>query len=87
MWYYRWRRLRMKRTIAIHTSWIKLDSLLKLADVAESGGMAKMFIRDGMIKVNGAIVTQRGRKISPGDVVEIDAEPHVILQITTKTEL
>jgi ribosome-associated protein len=77
----------MKRTIEINTPWIKLDSLLKLADVAESGGTAKMIIRDGAVKVNDSTVTQRGRKIVPGDTVEIDAEPGIILEIKAKREL
>jgi ribosome-associated protein len=58
-----------------------LDSLLKLADITESGGMAKMIILDGLVKVNGCTVTQRGKKISPGDIVEIDAEPYITLEI------
>jgi ribosome-associated protein len=76
----------MKQTIEINTPWIKLDSLLKLADVVESGGMAKMIIRDGAVNVNGGKVTQRGKKIAPGDVVEIDADPGIILEIKIKKD-
>ena len=57
--------------ISITTPFIKLDQVLKYANIAENGGMAKWMIMDGLIKVNGELVLQRGKKIVPGDVVEI----------------
>lgn len=56
--------------IAIIGEYIKLDSLLKLALIAESGGQAKLMVGDGMVMVNGEVCTQRGKKIHPGDYVE-----------------
>ena len=53
---------------------IKLDALLKVVGIASSGGMAKNFILDGLVKVNGDVVVQRGKKIRSGDVVEVDLE-------------
>ena len=60
-------------TIAITTGFIKLDSLLKLAGVAETGGMAKEMVAAGQVLVNGQVCTQRGRKLRPGDRAEIPA--------------
>ncbi len=57
--------------VKITTPYIKLDQLLKFINIAENGGMAKAMIQDGMVKVNGEIVLQRGKKIKSGDVVEI----------------
>ena len=51
----------------IHTEFIKLDAALKLANVIESGGMAKTVIQDEQVKVNGEICTMRGKKLYPGD--------------------
>ena len=51
----------------IHTEFIKLDAALKLANVIESGGMAKTMIQDGQVKVNGEVCTMRGKKLYPGD--------------------
>ena len=51
----------------IHTEFIKLDAALKLANVIESGGMAKTVIQDQQVKVNGEICTMRGKKLYPGD--------------------
>ena len=56
--------------ITINTEFIKLDSLLKFANVVMSGGEAKIVIADGMVRVNGEVCTMRGKKIRPGDVVE-----------------
>lgn len=58
-----------KKQINIEGEYIRLDQLLKLADLVASGGHAKLVILDGDVKVNGQIVTQRGKKIRPGDRV------------------
>lgn len=57
--------------IEISTQFIKLDSFLKLSAIAETGGMAKGLIEDGEAAVNGEICRQRGRKLRPGDEVEV----------------
>lgn len=62
------------RTIKIDTEYIKLDQLLKLADIAGSGGQAKIMILSEEVKVNGQIETQRGKKLRDGDIVEVDGE-------------
>lgn len=56
-------------TVHIHTPFIRLDALLKLASVAETGGHAKVLIQGGQIRVNGEVCTQRGKKIVSGDEV------------------
>ena len=56
-------------SIGIHTEFIKLQDLLKLAHLVMSGGEAKIVIQDEQVKVNGEICTQRGKKIRPGDEV------------------
>ena len=35
----------------------------------ESGGMAKTFIQEGDVLVNGEVCTMRGKKLHPGDEV------------------
>ena len=55
--------------ILIHTEFIKLDSLLKLAGLVETGGEAKLLIQNGQVEVNGEVCTMRGKKLRPGDVV------------------
>lgn len=58
--------------IRIKTEFIKLDSLLKLSEVAPTGGVAKIMITEGMVLVNGEICLMRGKKIRGGDVVTIN---------------
>ena len=60
------------RTIPIETEFIKLDALLKFAGVTETGGEAKEAIQAGDVKVNGEICTMRGKKLRPGDIVELE---------------
>ncbi len=55
----------------IDTPYIKLDSFLKAVNVTSSGGEAKMLITGGEVTVNGAVELRRGRKLYPGDRVEI----------------
>lgn len=61
----------MAEQIAIDTDYIKLDSFLKLSNLVMSGGEAKLLIQDGRVQVNGAVETRRGRKLYPGDQVQI----------------
>ena len=63
-----------EETIQITTEFIKLDALLKFANVVMTGGEAKMIIQEGEVSVNGEICTMRGKKIRPGDVVELGGE-------------
>ncbi|HCS11182.1 MAG TPA: RNA-binding protein [Clostridiales bacterium] len=64
--------------IIINTEYIKLDQLLKFANAVEGGGMAKIVIQDGLVKVNGEIVLQRGKKLRVGDVIEFNNEKYLI---------
>ena len=60
-----------EQKVAITTEFIKLDALLKFAGVAETGGEAKEAVQAGEVKVNGAVCTMRGKKLRPGDIVEL----------------
>jgi ribosome-associated protein len=55
----------------IDTEYIKLDSFLKAVNAVGSGGEAKVAIQDGLVRVNGEVETRRGRKLRPGDTVDI----------------
>lgn len=58
--------------ILIHTEYIKLDSLLKLAGLVETGGEAKLLIQDGQVLVNGEVCAMRGKKLRAGDTVTLE---------------
>ena len=58
-----------KETVKINTDFIQLQSFLKIKGICETGGQAKEFIQDGIIRVNGEICTARGKKLRAGDFV------------------
>ena len=57
------------RTVTITTEFIRLQDILKLCNLVETGGEAKERIQGGEAMVNGEVCTQRGKKLRPGDVV------------------
>ena len=68
-----------KETVKINTEFIQLQSFLKFKGIAETGGQAKEFIQDGIIRVNGEVCTARGKKIRNGDVVTAFAVDYTIV--------
>ncbi|RDI40868.1 S4 domain-containing protein YaaA [Falsibacillus pallidus] len=61
----------MENQIKIDTEYITLGQFLKLADVIQSGGMAKWFLSEYEVYVNGEQDQRRGRKLRAGDQIEI----------------
>ncbi|MBY0148050.1 S4 domain-containing protein YaaA [Neobacillus niacini] len=61
----------MPEEIKLNTEFITLGQFLKLADVIQSGGMAKWFLSENDIFINGEQDQRRGRKLRVGDKVEI----------------
>ena len=57
------------KIIKLRDDYIKLGQALKAAGLVESGVAAKFAIQDGLVKVNGQVETQRGKKLVAGDVV------------------
>lgn len=60
--------------ITITTEFIKLQDLLKLANLVGTGGEAKIVIQNGDVSVNGEVCTMRGKKIRSGDTVAFDGK-------------
>ena len=53
---------------------IKLGQALKKASVVGSGVEAKFVIQDGLVKLNGEVELQRGKKLYDGDIVSFNGE-------------
>lgn len=64
--------------VRIKDEFIKLGQALKLANLVESGVDAKFVIQDGMVKVNGEVCTQRGKKLVDGDQVSFEGNTFVV---------
>ncbi len=65
-------------SVPISTEFIKLESFLKLANAVGSGGMAKNFIQNGEVTVNGEVCTMRGKKLRPGDSIRFDGAEYLV---------
>ncbi|MBS4175188.1 S4 domain-containing protein YaaA [Bacillus sp. FJAT-49736] len=61
----------MDKNVKIETEYITLGQFLKLADVIQSGGMAKWFLSEYEVYINGALDQRRGKKLVAGDKVDI----------------
>ena len=59
------------RDVPIDGDMIRLGQFLKLADLIDTGGEAKILIASGDVTVNGEVDTRRGRQLRPGDVVVV----------------
>ena len=59
-------------TLKLRDDFIRLGQALKAAGLAQSGVEAKFAIKDGLVKVNGEVEIQRGKKLHEGDIIEFD---------------
>lgn len=66
------------KTITIQTEFIKLQDLLKFANLVSTGGEAKERIQAGEVTVNGEVCLMRGKKIRPGDDVVFQGEHYTV---------
>lgn len=58
--------------VKINTEYITLGQLLKMTNLISSGAEAKFAVKEMKIFVNGQKDDRRGRKLYPGDIVNID---------------
>ncbi len=65
--------------VKIETEFIKLDQILKLAGVVQTGGQGKIMISDGNISVNKEVCTKRGKKLRKDDIIEIEGYGSLIV--------
>ncbi len=61
-------------TLAIRDEYIELYKVLKIENMAASGGEAKFLISEGLVRVNGQVDTRKRRKTRPDEVVEYNGE-------------
>ncbi len=66
------------KNVVIQTEFIKLQDLLKFANLVSTGGEAKERIQAGEVTVNGEVCTMRGKKIRPGDDVAFQGAHYTV---------
>ena len=69
------------RLVQISKEPIELYKLLKIANIASSGGEAKHLIAEGLVRVNGVIETRKRKKISSDDIILFE---NIKLKVTTQ---
>ncbi|UMZ75189.1 S4 domain-containing protein YaaA [Natranaerofaba carboxydovora] len=62
------------KEIKISEEYITLGQLLKLINVVATGGEVKFFLKENDVYINGKKCDKRGRKIYPGDLIELEDE-------------
>ena len=63
--------------------YIELVKLLKLKQIAQSGGHAKLMIEDGLVKYNGEQEFRKRKKLRAGDIIEIE---NITIEILAEME-
>jgi len=56
--------------------------LLKVKDIAQSGGHAKLIVEEGAVNVNGEQEFRKRKKLRPGDIVQLEG---ITIEITGPT--
>jgi ribosome-associated protein len=58
--------------------YIELHSLLKVTGLCESGGVAKLLVADGLVRVDGEVELRKRRKIRTGQTVVLHDQQIVV---------
>ncbi len=66
------------KIIKIHSEYIELQQLLKMTSLIQTGGEAKFFLANNLVIVNGENENRRGKKLYPGDKVEIQKKVYLL---------
>lgn len=65
--------------VKIRTEYITLGQFLKFAGIIDSGFVAKLFLQDETVYVNGEIERRRGKKLYNGHKVKVDNKEYTII--------
>jgi len=60
------------KNVFIDTEFITLSQFLKLADLIQSGGQAKFYLKENNLYVNGKKEERRGKKLFINDIIRIE---------------
>ena len=64
--------------VKINSEYIELGQFLKFVDIIHSGGEAKVFLANNDVLINGELDVRRGRKLRPGDKIEVKGNGYLI---------
>lgn len=70
----------MKKIIEITENFITLGQLLKIENIISSGGMAKWYLENNSIYINGELEKRRGKKLFHGYIIELENKDQYIIK-------
>ncbi len=68
------------KQIKISTEFVTLGQFLKLANLIQTGGEAKFYLKENKVIVNGEEDNRRGRKLYSGNIVEVENQTFEIVK-------
>ena len=66
------------KKIKIVTEYITLGQFLKIADIIQNGGEAKVYLAYNEVYINGELDVRRGRKLRNGDKIVVESKEFII---------
>ena len=66
------------KEVKIKENYITLGQFIKVVDLISSGGEAKSFLLNTVVKVNDEVDSRRGRKLYKGDLINIEGNEYKI---------
>ncbi|NGP45194.1 RNA-binding S4 domain-containing protein [Bacillaceae bacterium SIJ1] len=70
-----------QETLWIETPYITLQQALQLVGEISTGGMAKIYLSEHAVEVNGELESRRGRKLYPGDQVSFPSGKSCLINV------
>ncbi len=68
------------KQIKISTEFVTLGKFLKLANLIQTGGEAKFYLKENKVVVDGEEDNRRGRKLYSGNIVEVENQTFEIVK-------
>ena len=65
--------------VKITSEYITLGQFIKYVGIIGNGAEAKVYLASHDTYINGELDTRRGRKIYPGDIVEINSKKYKVV--------
>jgi len=66
------------KQVKINDEFITLGQFLKITDLINSGGEAKVFLATNEVIINNEVDNRRGRKLYKGDLIEVSHKTYEI---------
>ena len=70
----------------MNTEYVELCNLLKLVDLADSGGRGKAMVAEGLVKVDGTLELRKTAKIKAGQIIECEGK-RILVSIDPNAEI